>query len=136
MITTGAISISNMMMVNHSLEELNMSFNNIDDGGISAIARGLGNCKINKLHVEQCGITVIGARSLATALSSHPTIRVLSLYDNHISVEGAHQILEAADNNTVTKYVSIDDEYKNDKVKEILSILENMREHEVRDYVM
>ena len=136
MITTGAISISNMMMVNHLLEELNMSFNNIDDGGISAIARGLGNCKINKLYVAQCGITVTGARVLATALSSHPTIRVLLLHDNRISVEGAEQILEAAVNNTVTVYVSIDDEYKNGKVMEMLSILENRREHEVRDYVM
>ena len=136
LITIGAISIGNMMMVNHSLEELNMSFNNIDDGGISAIARGLGNCKINKLYVSQCGITVTGARSLVTALSSHPTIRELSLQYNHISVEGAQQILEAAVNNTVTLNVYIDYEYKNDKVKEMLSILENRREHEVRDYVM
>ena len=135
MITTGAISISNMMMVNHSLEELSMSLNNIDDGGISAIARGLGNCKINKLGVYQCGITVTGARILATALSSHPTIRILTLESNHISVVGAQQILEAAVNNTVTVHVYIDDEYKNDKVKEMLSILENRMEHEVRDYI-
>ena len=135
MITTGAISISNMMMVNHSLQVLNMSFNNFGNDGISAIARRLGNCKINKLYVNQCGITVTGARPLATALSSHPTIRVLSLAGNHISVEGAQQILEAAVNNTVTLDVSIDDEYKNDKVKEMLSILENRKEHKVRDYI-
>ena len=136
MITTGAISISNMMMVNHSLQELIMSYNNIRDDGISAIARGLGNCKINILYVVQCGITVTGARILATALSSHPIIRVLSLTRNHISVEGAQQILEAAVNNTVTLDVYIDDEYQNDKVKEMLSILKNRKEHEVRDYVM
>ena len=136
MITTGAISISNMMMVNHSLQVLNMHTNNIGDDGISAIARGLGNCKINILYVDVCGITVTGARILATALSSHPTIRVLSLVHNHISVEGAQQILEAAVNNTVTLDVFIDDEYQNDKVKEMLSILENRREHKVRDYVM
>ena len=136
MITTGAISISNMMMVNHSLQVLNMYANNIGDDGISAIARGLGNCKITELLVDHCGITVTGARPLATALSSHPTIRILTLDINHISVEGAQQILEAAVNNTVTLDVSIDDEYENDKVKEMLSILENRREHEVRDYVM
>ena len=136
MITTGAISISNMMMVNHSLQVLNMHTNNIGDDGISAIARGLGNCKINTLYVQQCGITVTGARPLATALSSHTTIRVLSLTHNHISVEGVQQILEAAVNNTVTRYVSIDHEYKNDKVEEMLSILENRRKREVRDYVM
>ena len=136
MITTGAISISNMMMVNYSLQELDMSFNYIGDDGISAIARKLGTCKINVLDVKSCGITVTGARPLATALSFHPTIRILSMTFNHISVEGAQQILEAAVNNTVTVDVDIDDQYKNNKVKEMLSILENRRECEVRDYVM
>ena len=136
MIITGAISISNMMMVNHSLQELVMGCNNIRDDGISAIARGLGNCKITKLSVGHCHITVTGARSLARALSSHPTIRVLSLLGNRSGVEGAQQILEAAVNNTVTQYVYIDNEYKNDKVKEMLSILENRKEHKVSDYVM
>ena len=135
MITTGAISISNMMMVNHSLQVLIMNRNNIGDDGISAIARGLGNCKITELFVDQCGITVTGARPLATALSSHPTISILTLEGNHISVVGAQQILEAAVNNTVTQYVSIDDEYKNDKVNKMLSILENRKELEVRDYI-
>ena len=136
MITTGAISISNMMMVNHSLQELIMYRNNIGDDGISAIARGLGNCKIIELLVDQCGITVTGARILAASLSSHPTIRELSLLGNRINVEGAQQILEAAVNNTVTVYVYIDDEYENDKVKGMLSILKNRKKHEVRDYVV
>ena len=51
MITTGAISISNMMMVNHSLQELYMGDNSIGDDGIFAVARELGNCKINVLSV-------------------------------------------------------------------------------------
>ena len=136
MITTGAISISNMMMVNHSLQKIDISGNSIGNDGISAIASGLGNCKINELYVYRCGITVTGVRPLATALSSHPTIRVLSLENNHISVEGAQQILEAALTNTVTLNVSIAYEYKNNKVKEMLASLKNRREREVRDYVI
>ena len=132
MITTGAISISNMMMVNHSLQELSMIDNSIGDDGISAIARELGNCKINVLHVIQCDITLTGARSLATALSSHPTIRELRLHDNPITVEGAQLIVEAAVHNTVCQVVVIDDEHKNDKVKEMLTILEDRRRQEVR----
>ena len=132
MITTGAISISKMMMVNHSLQELYMWNNSIGDDGISAIARELGNCKINELHVDECGITLTGARSLATALSSHPTISVLKLLGNPITVEGAQLIVEAAVHNTVCLHVDIDDEYKNDKVKEILTILEDRRRQEVR----
>ena len=77
MITTGAISISKMMMGNHSLQELDISENYIGDDGISAIAGALGNCKISKLDVEECGITLTGARSLATALYSSNTVREL-----------------------------------------------------------
>ena len=132
MITTGAISISNMMMVNHSLQELYMWGNSIGDDGISAIARELGNCKINVLNVRGCGITLTGARSLATALSSHPTITQLWLWDNPITVEGAQLIVEAAVHNTVCVYVFIDDEYENDKVKEMLTILVDRRRQKVR----
>ena len=131
MITTGVISISNMMMVNHSLQELYMYGDSIGDDGISAIARGLGNCKINLLGVSRCGITLTGARSLATALSSHPTIRELWLEGNPITVEGAQLIVEAAVHNTVCLDVSIDDKYKNDKVKEMRTILEYRKRQEV-----
>ena len=79
MITTGAISISKMMMMNHSLQELYMDGNNIGDDGISAIAGALGNCKINLLDVSWCNITLIGATSLAAALSSNHTFRELWL---------------------------------------------------------
>ena len=130
MITTGAISISNMMMVNHSLQNLYMRDNSIGDDGISAIARELGNCKINELDVRECDITLTGARSLATALSSHPTIRGLLLLGNPITVEGAQLIVEVAVHNTVCPHVYIDDEYKNDKVKEMLTILEDRIRYE------
>ena len=125
MIIIGAISISNMMMVNHSLQKLYMNYNSIGDDGISAIARGIGNCKISLLGVRQCDITLTGARSLATALSSHPTIRELWLYGNPITVEGAQLIVEAAVHNTACLHVRIDNEYENDKVKEMLTILED-----------
>ena len=131
-ITTGAISISNMMMVNHSLQQLYMGGNNIGDDGISAIARELRKCKVKLLSFNQCGITITGARPLATALSSHTTIRQLSLWNNCITVEGAQQIIEAAVDNEVTLYVVIDNEYENDKIKEMFFILER-RKHEVRD---
>ena len=131
MITTGAISISNMMMVNHSLQELYMNYDSIGDDGISAIARELCICKINKLAILCCGITLTGARSLATALSSHPTVRKLWLQDNPITV-GAQLLVEAAVDNIVCLHVGIDDEYKNDKVKEMLTILEDRERQEVR----
>ena len=136
MITTGAISISKMMMVNHSVQELYIYNNNIGDDGISAIAGALGNCKISKLIVSGCGITLTGARSLATALYSSNTIRVLWLRSNPITVEGALLIVSSAVHNTVCQRVEIDDEYKNDEIQKMMNILEDRRRQEVRDFVI
>ena len=136
MITTGAISISKMMMVNHSLQELNVWGNNIGDDGISAIAGALGNCKISKLNVRGCGITLTGARSLATALYSSNTKREIWLYHNPITVEGALLIVNSAVHSTVCQHVWIDDEYKNDEIQKMMNILEDRRRQEVRDFVV
>ena len=125
-----------MMMVNHSLQELYMSSNNIGDDGISAIAGALGNCKINMLDVQKCGITLTGAQSLAEALSSNHTIRELWLMGNPITVEGALLIVKSAVDNTVCQCVLIDGKYKNDEIKKMMNILEDRRRQKVRDYVV
>ena len=137
MITTGAISISKMMMVNHSLQELYIGGNNIGDDGISAIAGALGNCKITNLSVSGCGITLTGARSLTTALYSSNTIRKLLLFSNPITVEGALLIVNSAVHNTVCQRVLIDNEYKNDdEIQKMMNILEDRRRQEARDFVI
>ena len=136
MITTGAISISKIMMVNHSLQVLNIKENNIGDDGISAIAEALGNCKISKLNVRECGITLTGTTSLAIAISSHHTIRELELRDNPITVEGALLIVNTAVHTTVCRDVNIDDEYKNDEIEEMMEILDDMGRQEVRNFVI
>ena len=135
MITTGAISISKMMMGNHSLQELDMSYNEIGDKGISAIAGALGNCKINILDVRWCNIALIGTTSLAAALSSNHTIRELQLLNNDITVEGALLIVKSAVDNIVCQCVEIDHAYKNDEVSKMMKILEDRGRQEVRDYV-
>lgn len=128
LIITGAISISEMMTVNHSLQELWMDRNNIGDNGISAIAEALGNCKINKLSVNRCGIGLTGAKSLAAILTSNNTIRELWLEGNPITAGGALLIVKSVVHNTVCKNVMIDAEYKND---EVMNILENKGKQEV-----
>ena len=133
MFCTGAISISEMMMVNHSLKLLYMDNNNIGDSGISAIAGALGNCKIITLSVENCNFTLHGATMLAAALSSNHTIRELWLTDNAITVEGALLIVKSAVDNTVCYGVRIDDECMNAEVKIMMNFLENRERLHVRD---
>ena len=138
MITTGAITISKMMIVNHSLQRLYIGKNKIGDNGISAIAGALGKCKINELGVKGCGITLTGTRSLAAALSSNYTIRQLYLRHNPITVKGATLILTTAVHNTGCQLQGLvfDDEYKNDEVKKMLNILEERRRQEVRHRIV
>ena len=96
MITTGAISISQALMVNQTLLELHMSGNQICDDGITAIAGSLSNSSITLLNVLLCGISVVGARL----------------------------IMKSAVDSAVYKHVTIDHEYYNDdEVKRMRSIL-------------
>ena len=72
MITTGAISISQALMVNQTLLELDMEGNQIGDDGITAIAGSLSNSSITLLDVRGCDISVVGVRSLAEAYLIQP----------------------------------------------------------------
>ena len=127
MIITGAEYISQLLNT-CTLQVLSISFNNIGDNGISAIAKVLGISNINKLSVCGCDITLTGVKSLALALSSNHTIRKLWLYSNPITVEGALLIVRSAVHSTVCQRVFIDDEYENNEVKKMMSILEHRSE--------
>ena len=117
MITTGAISISQALMVNQTLLELHMDNNKIGDNGITAIAGSLSKSYITLvlLNVSGCDIGLIGVTSLAAALSSNQNIRKLELDDNKITVDGARLIMKSAVDNGVCEYVSINSEYQNDE---------------------
>ena len=104
MITTGAISISQALMVNQTLLELHMYGNQICDDGITAIAGSLSNSSITLLNVILCGISVVGARL----------------------------IMKSAVDSAVFKDVWIDSEYDDDEVKRMRSILDDRSRQDVR----
>ena len=105
MITTGAISISQALMVNQTLLELCMYRNQIGDDGITAIAGSLSNSSITLLSVWGCGISLVGARL----------------------------IMKSAVDSAVYKHVGIDDDYDDDdEVKRMMSILYDRSRQEVR----
>ena len=137
MITTGAIFISQALMVNQTLLELYMEGNNITDDGITAIAGSLRSSSITVLDVRRCGITFTGVCSLAAALSTNQSITRLWLMGNPITVDGARLIMKSAVDNRVCEIVGIDDEYKNDdEVKEMITILDDRSRQDVRNYVV
>ena len=121
-----------MIKINHTLQVLNIGINPIGDEGIAAIARTLDKASISELNVHDCNITVTGAKSLAAALKINHTLKSLLVFSNDITVDGAIAILEAAVANEVCQEVIIDDEYNNnDKVKELMSILEKRKNQEI-----
>ena len=135
-ITTGAISISEIIKVNHTLQVLDITNNPIGDEGIAAIARSLDDANISELNVSWCKITITGAKSLAEGLINNHSIKSLSVRNNNITVDGAIAILEAAVANGVCQEVIIGDKYKsNDKVKELMSVLEERKRQEVRSII-
>ena len=103
MITTGAISISQALMVNQTLLELHIWDNQICDEGITAIAGSLSNSSITLLSVRWCGISLVGARL----------------------------IMKSAVDSAVCKHVIID-HYDDDEVKRMMSILYDRSRQEVR----
>ena len=111
------------------IQELWMTDNRIGDDGITAIATALTNSRISQLWVMKCGITLTGARSIATLLSANPSIRELVLYDNPITTEGAHLILQSAVNNKACQVnISIAYEYLRDsEVVRMINILRDRR---------
>ena len=106
MITTGAISISQALIVNQTLLQLDMTNNQIGDDGITAIAGSLSNSSITLLDVRWCGISVVGAR-----------LNMKSAVDS-----------------AVYKHVWLDREYDDDddEVKRMRSILDDRSRQDVR----
>ena len=121
-----------MIKINHSLQFLDIGHNPIGDEGIAAIAKNVKNSTISKLYVWRCEITVTGAKALAKCLVKNSNIKSLCVLGDDITVNGAIAILEAAVSNNVCEEVEIGIEYKSDdKVKEMISILEERKRQEV-----
>ena len=61
MIITGAVYISQLLNVTHTLQELNMSDNDIGDEGMAVISEALQHNKsLTTLGVGECGLSVKG----------------------------------------------------------------------------
>ena len=60
-IITGAVYISQLLNVTHTLQELSISENNISDDGMAVISEALQHSKsLTTLEVAECGLSVKG----------------------------------------------------------------------------
>lgn len=125
MTVTGAIHISQALMVKRTLWKLNVTDNNFGDEGVIAIAKALVNSDICLLYVCKCGITLNGAETLAQVLPTYHNIEELWLYGNAITVNGARLIMRSAIYDTKCEAVWVNPIYENDNdVEKLINVLD------------
>jgi Ran GTPase-activating protein (RanGAP) involved in mRNA processing and transport len=100
----GAIAIADMLKVNKTITELNLSDNDIGIDGAKALAAMLEkNNTITELCLFRNNIKDDGAKALAGMLEKNNTITELNLSSNNIEIDGAKAIADALKvNKTIT----------------------------------
>ncbi|XP_072893718.1 NACHT, LRR and PYD domains-containing protein 3-like [Hemitrygon akajei] len=97
---SGAEDLDSALSTNTSLTELDLSDNKLGDSGVKLVSAALRNpeCKIQKLLLGDVGLTDSGAKDLASALSTNPSLTGLNLNENKLGDSGVKLVSEALRN--------------------------------------
>ncbi|XP_059815149.1 NACHT, LRR and PYD domains-containing protein 12-like [Hypanus sabinus] len=95
---SGAEDLASALSTKPSLTELYLSNNKLGDSGVKLVSAALRNpeCKIQKLLLEDVGLTDSGAEDLVSALSTNPSLTELNLRLNFLtdgSVPGLRRLI-------------------------------------------
>ncbi|XP_072894232.1 NACHT, LRR and PYD domains-containing protein 3-like [Hemitrygon akajei] len=84
----------------HKCQELRLGGNDLGDSGVKLVSAALRNpeCKIQKLRLNDVGLTVSGAEDLASTLSANCTLTELNLSNNKLKDSGVKLVSEALGN--------------------------------------
>ncbi|XP_059816053.1 NACHT, LRR and PYD domains-containing protein 3-like isoform X1 [Hypanus sabinus] len=97
---SGAEDLASALSTNPSLTELDLSGNKLGDSGVKLVSAALRNpeCKIQKLLLEDVGLTDSGAEDLVSALSTKPSLTELYLSGNKLGDSGVKLVSAALRN--------------------------------------
>ncbi|XP_072891512.1 ribonuclease inhibitor-like [Hemitrygon akajei] len=84
----------------HKCQELRLGGNDLGDSGVKLVSEALRNpeCKIQKLRLNDVGLTGSGAEDLASTLSANCTLTELNLSINKLGDSGVKLMSEALGN--------------------------------------
>ncbi|XP_057568754.1 NACHT, LRR and PYD domains-containing protein 12 [Hippopotamus amphibius kiboko] len=82
--------LSTVLGVNHHLRELDLSFNDLGDGGMSLLCEGLRHptCRLQKLWLDSCGLTAKACEDISSTLGVNQTLMELYLTNNALGNTG------------------------------------------------
>nr|XP_014353387.1 PREDICTED: NACHT, LRR and PYD domains-containing protein 3-like [Latimeria chalumnae] len=82
--------LSSVLSTNSILVELYLSRNNLGDLGVNLLSAGLRdpNCKLQRLELEQCGLTAGCCKDLSSVLSTNSSLMGLNLNKNNLGDSG------------------------------------------------
>ncbi|XP_072891581.1 NACHT, LRR and PYD domains-containing protein 3-like isoform X2 [Hemitrygon akajei] len=97
---SGAEDLISALSTNPSLTKLDLSDNKLGDSGVKLVSAALRNpeCKIQKLRLNDVGLTDFGAEDLAPALSTNPSLTELNLGSNKLGDSGVKLVSAALRN--------------------------------------
>ncbi|XP_072891289.1 NACHT, LRR and PYD domains-containing protein 3-like [Hemitrygon akajei] len=84
----------------HKCQELRLGGNDLGDSGVKLVSTALRNpeCKVQKLRLNDVGLTGSGAEDLASTLSANCTLTELNLSTNKLGDSGVKLMAEALGN--------------------------------------
>ncbi|KAK2502015.1 hypothetical protein MC885_010274 [Smutsia gigantea] len=82
--------LSAVLQVNPHLRELDLSFNDLGDGGMRLLCEGLRHpaCSLHKLWLDSCGLTARACEDLSSMLGANQTLTELYLTNNALGNTG------------------------------------------------
>ena len=120
----GAVHLAAALINNHSLAELDISFNPIGASAFGDMVRN--NTALTRLNLNWCGITSEGCVQLAAGLTENTTLQTLRMSGNSIGVEGAKALSKVIEENkTLRRLFLCRDDSLEEGVDSLLASLQN-----------